>query len=83
MADSLSPEKRSWNLSQIKGKDTSIEVQVRKYLFNQGFDTVRMSSHFPENRTLLCQSTKLLSLCTGASGTDIRDEKRHLCLRAG
>ena len=37
MADSLSPEKRSWNMSRIKGKDTSIEVKVRKYLFKQGF----------------------------------------------
>ena len=36
MADNLSPEKRSWNMSLIKGKDTSIEVQVRKYLFSQG-----------------------------------------------
>ena len=35
--DSLSPEKRSWNMSRIRGKDTSIEVKVRKYLFNQGF----------------------------------------------
>ncbi len=37
MADSLSPEKRSWNMSRIKGKDTSIEIQVRMYLFSQGF----------------------------------------------
>lgn len=37
MADSLSPEKRSWNMSRIKGKDTAIEIQVRKYLFSQGF----------------------------------------------
>lgn len=37
MADSLSPEKRSWNMSRIKGKNTSIEVKVRKYLFSQGF----------------------------------------------
>lgn len=37
MADSLSPEKRSWNMSRIRGKDTSIEVKVRKYLFSQGF----------------------------------------------
>ena len=37
MADSLSPEKRSWNMSRIKGKDTSIEVQVRKYLLSKGF----------------------------------------------
>ena len=37
MADTLSPEKRSWNMSQIKSKDTSIEVIVRKYLFCKGF----------------------------------------------
>ena len=37
MADSLTPEKRSWNMSRIKGTDTSIEIQVRKYLFSQGF----------------------------------------------
>lgn len=37
MTDSISPEKRSWNMSRIKGKDTSIEVRVRKYLFSQGF----------------------------------------------
>lgn len=37
MADTLSPEKRSWNMSRVKGKDTSIEVKVRKFLFAQGF----------------------------------------------
>ena len=37
MADHLTTEKRSWNMSRIKGKDTSIEVVVRKYLFSQGF----------------------------------------------
>ena len=37
MSDSLSREKRSWNMSRIKGKDTSIEIMVRKYLFRRGF----------------------------------------------
>lgn len=37
MADSLSPSKRSWNMSQVKSKDTTIEVKVRKYLFSRGF----------------------------------------------
>ena len=35
--DSLSPEKRSWNMSRIRGTDTSIEIKVRKYLFSRGF----------------------------------------------
>lgn len=37
MADTLSKEKRSWNMSRIRGKDTQIEIRVRKYLFSKGF----------------------------------------------
>ncbi len=37
MADKLSPEKRSWNMSRIHTRDTSIEVKVRKHLFSKGF----------------------------------------------
>ena len=37
MSDKLTPEKRSWNMSRIKGKDTKIEVEVRKYLFSEGY----------------------------------------------
>ena len=37
MADSLTKEKRSWNMSRIRGKDTKIEVKVRKYLFSKGY----------------------------------------------
>lgn len=37
MADKLTREKRSWNMSHIRGKDTGIEIKVRKYLFSRGF----------------------------------------------
>ena len=37
MADLLSKEKRSWNMSRIRGKDTGIEVKVRKFLFSHGY----------------------------------------------
>lgn len=37
MADIKSKESRSYNMSQIRGKNTKPEVQVRKYLFAQGF----------------------------------------------
>ena len=37
MADRLTRERRSWNMSRIRGKDTEIEVKVRRYLFSQGF----------------------------------------------
>ena len=37
MADRISKDIRSRNMSRIRGKDTSIEIKVRKYLFGQGF----------------------------------------------
>jgi len=37
MADSLNSEKRSWNMSRIKSKNTKIELVVRKYLFAKGY----------------------------------------------
>jgi DNA mismatch endonuclease (patch repair protein) len=36
MVDKISKEKRSWNMSRIRSKDTKPELIVRKYLFNKG-----------------------------------------------
>lgn len=47
MADRLTAEKRSWNMSRIKGKDTSIEVKVRKYLFSKGYRYRKNDKRFP------------------------------------
>lgn len=47
MADNLSPEHRSWNMSRIRGKDTSIEVKVRKYLFARGFRFRKNDKRYP------------------------------------
>lgn len=37
MVDRISKEKRKWNMSRIKCKDTAIEVAVRSFLFKNGF----------------------------------------------
>lgn len=37
MSDVHSPETRSFNMSQIKGKNTKPEELVRRYLFSHGF----------------------------------------------
>lgn len=37
MADVHSKETRSYNMSQIKGKDTKPEILIRKFLFANGF----------------------------------------------
>lgn len=37
MSDVHTPEKRSYNMSRIRSKDTKPEEKVRKYLFAKGF----------------------------------------------
>ena len=37
MADTMTAEKRSWNMSRIPSKDTSIEITVRRWLFQHGY----------------------------------------------
>jgi DNA mismatch endonuclease (patch repair protein) len=47
MADSFTPEKRSWIMGRVHGKDTTIEVKVRKYLFHEGFRYRKNDSRLP------------------------------------
>lgn len=47
MSDSLTAEKRSWNMSRIKGRDTKIEVMVRKYLFAHGYRFRKNDRRYP------------------------------------
>ena len=37
MADRISKEQHSNNMSKIRGSETSLEIAVRKYLFREGF----------------------------------------------
>jgi DNA mismatch endonuclease (patch repair protein) len=37
MTDTLTPKKRSWNMSRIKGRDTAAELAVRKMLHAAGY----------------------------------------------
>lgn len=37
MADKHTPQQRSYNMSQVKSKNTKPELMVRKFLFSQGF----------------------------------------------
>ena len=47
MADHLSAERRSWNMSRIPSKDTSIEIKVRKELFRLGFRYRKNDKRYP------------------------------------
>jgi DNA mismatch endonuclease (patch repair protein) len=47
--DHLTPEKRSWNMSHIKGKDTKPEMLVRSLLHQAGY---RFTVNGPKNKKL-------------------------------
>ncbi len=47
MADTHSPEQRSYNMSRIRSKNTKPEELVRKYLFSQGFRYRKNDSRLP------------------------------------
>ena len=47
MADNHTPELRSFNMARISGKDTSIEVKVRKYLFSKGYRFRKNDKRYP------------------------------------
>ena len=47
MADVHSKEKRSYNMSQIRSKDTKPEVLVRKYLFSCGLRYRKNDKRYP------------------------------------
>ena len=47
MSESSTPEHRSWNMGQIRGKDTKIEIKVRKYLFSKGFRFRKNDKRYP------------------------------------
>ncbi|MDF1754854.1 MAG: very short patch repair endonuclease [Verrucomicrobiales bacterium] len=49
MADHLTPEKRSWNMSRIRNKNTKPEIRVRSLLHQMGY---RFTVNGPKNKSL-------------------------------
>lgn len=65
MADSLSKEKRSWNMSRIRGRDTGIEILVRKYLFSKGFRYRKNVATLPGKPDVVLQKYKTVIFIHG------------------
>lgn len=63
--DSLSPEKRSWNMSRIKSKDTKIEVRVRQYLFSKGFRFRKNDKRYPGKPDVVLPKYKTVIFVNG------------------
>lgn len=65
MSDSITAERRSWNMSRIKGKDTKIEVAVRRYLFAQGFRFRKNDKRLPGKPDVVLPKYKTVIFVNG------------------
>ena len=65
MSDSLTAQKRSWNMSRIKGKDTKIEIYVRKYLFAKGFRFRKNDKRYPGKPDVVLPKYKTVIFVNG------------------
>ena len=65
MTDRITPEHRSWNMSQIKGKNTKIEVMVRSYLFAQGFRFRKNDKRYPGHPDVVLPKYKTVIFVNG------------------
>ena len=65
MADVHSKEVRSYNMSQIKGKETKPEVLVRKYLLSKGFRYKKNDSRLPGKPDIVLPKYKTVIFVNG------------------
>lgn len=65
MADVHTPEQRSYNMSQIRGKKTKPEEIVRKYLFSLGFRYRKNDSRLPGKPDIVLPKYKTVIFVNG------------------
>lgn len=65
MADVHTPEQRSYNMSQIRCKDTKPEEIVRKYLFSQGFRYRKNDARLPGKPDVVLPKYKTVIFVNG------------------
>lgn len=65
MTDNHTPEVRSYNMSQIKSKDTKPEEKVRKYLFSRGFRYRKNDKRLPGKPDIVLPKYKTVIFVNG------------------
>lgn len=63
MADRLTPEQRHRNMSQIKSKDTRIEVILRKALWSKGYRYRKNYKELPGKPDIVLTKYKIAIFC--------------------
>ena len=65
MADKLTPEKRSWNMSRIHSTNTKPEEYVRKFLFSAGFRYRKNDKRYPGKPDIVLPKYKVVVFVNG------------------
>jgi len=65
MVDIFTPEKRSKIMASIKGKDTSIELMLRKALCKEGIRGYRVNMKLPGKPDIVFSKYKVAIFCDG------------------
>ncbi len=65
MADVHTPEQRSYNMSQIHGRDTKPEEIIRKYLFSKGFRYRKNDARLPGKPDIVLPKYKTVIFVNG------------------
>lgn len=65
MADVLTKEQRSYNMSMIKGKDTKPEIALRKLLFSRGLRGYRVHYSLPGKPDIVFPKSKIAVFIDG------------------
>ena len=80
MADDLTPEQRKKNMQSIRSKDTSIELILRKALWNKGYRYRKNNKSLPGTPDIAITKYKIAVFCDSEffHGKDWQALKEHL-----
>lgn len=80
MADVLTPEQRKKNMKNIRSKDTSIELRLRKALWNKGYRYRKNYKKIPGTPDIAITKYKIAVFCDSEffHGKDWQTLKQHL-----
>lgn len=65
MADKISKDRRSYNMSRIRSSNTEIERAVRQWLFNNGIRYRKNLVHLPGKPDIVIQKSKIAIFVNG------------------
>ena len=63
--DCYSSEKRSWNMSKIRSRDTKLEIVIRSFLHNNGYRFRLHQKDLPGTPDIVLKKYKSIIFCNG------------------